>query len=353
MNHLRRALASVKIARIEQLDDHFVGNSTWRCETFALCMAQLRMTHQINSTSMAPLGGWLALTLALAAGVARADTTTIEPEADTTLFQGFENSNGAGIFLFAGNTNRFGERRALLRFDIAGSVPVGSTITRVRVQLTMDQSIVSTYSFSLHRITAAWNEGTVNAGFPGGGGDQAQNGDATWDARVYNLNPQLAAMWSSPGGDYAATPSATISVGGVGLYTWGSNAAIVANVQGWLDQPATNFGWILVGQNFVGATAKRFVSRENADEAARPSLEIEFTPPGPTCNDIDINNDNSFFDPQDIEALLSIFSEGPCVPTMSTCDGIDFNNDGSLFDPCDISSFLLAFAEGPCTSCGN
>jgi hypothetical protein len=37
---------------------------------------------------------------------------------------------------------------------------------------------------------------------------------------------------------------------------------------------------------------------------------------------------------------------------QSQCDDIDFNNDGSFFDPCDIDSFLVVFSEGPCTSCG-
>jgi hypothetical protein len=75
-------------------------------------------------------------------------------------------------------------------------------------------------------------------------------------------------------------------------------------------------------------------------------------PVGPTCNDIDVNNDGGSFDPQDIDAFLSIFSEGPCVPASAACDDVDFNNDGALFDPCDIDSFLLVFAEGPCTACG-
>jgi hypothetical protein len=73
---------------------------------------------------------------------------------------------------------------------------------------------------------------------------------------------------------------------------------------------------------------------------------------GPICNDIDVNNDGSSFDPTDIDAFLSVFSEGDCIPVEATCDGIDFNNDGSLFDPCDIDSFLLVFSEGPCTLCG-
>ncbi|MFO0856530.1 MAG: hypothetical protein U0640_04130 [Phycisphaerales bacterium] len=73
---------------------------------------------------------------------------------------------------------------------------------------------------------------------------------------------------------------------------------------------------------------------------------------GPPCDSIDFNNDTSLFDPQDIDAFLSVYSEGPCIPDTATCNDIDFNNDGSLFDPCDIDSFLLQFSEGPCTLCG-
>jgi hypothetical protein len=66
-----------------------------------------------------------------------------------------------------------------------------------------------------------------------------------------------------------------------------------------------------------------------------------------TC-EIDFNNDGSLFDPQDIEAFLSVYSEGPCIPASANCDTIDFNNDGSLFDPEDIEDFLNVFSEGPC-----
>jgi hypothetical protein len=32
------------------------------------------------------------------------------------------------------------------------------------------------------------------------------------------------------------------------------------------------------------------------------------------CDDIDFNNDGSIFDPEDIDAFLRVYSEGPCVP---------------------------------------
>ncbi|MFO0856612.1 MAG: hypothetical protein U0640_04550 [Phycisphaerales bacterium] len=70
------------------------------------------------------------------------------------------------------------------------------------------------------------------------------------------------------------------------------------------------------------------------------------------CDSIDFNNDTSLFDPMDIDAFLSVYSEGPCIPETATCNDIDFNNDGSVFDPCDVDSFLVMFSEGPCTVCG-
>jgi 3',5'-cyclic AMP phosphodiesterase CpdA len=72
-----------------------------------------------------------------------------------------------------------------------------------------------------------------------------------------------------------------------------------------------------------------------------------------SCDTIDFNNDGALFDPQDIDAFLSVYSEGPCIPGAAICNDIDFNNDGASFDPCDIDSFLSVFAEGPCQCSGN
>ncbi len=67
------------------------------------------------------------------------------------------------------------------------------------------------------------------------------------------------------------------------------------------------------------------------------------------CDSIDYNNDGSFYDPQDIDALLSVYSEGPCIPAGATCNDIDFDNNGSCFDPADIDTFLRVYSEGPCS----
>lgn len=66
-----------------------------------------------------------------------------------------------------------------------------------------------------------------------------------------------------------------------------------------------------------------------------------FTITGTECGLIDFNNDTSYFDPQDIEACLSVCSEGSCTPPTAMCNEVDINNDGSVVDPCDTDSLLL------------
>jgi len=47
----------------------------------------------------------------------------------------------------------------------------------------------------------------------------------------------------------------------------------------------------------------------NEDDFGQATLTIGQTG---QCNDVDFNNDGSVFDPMDIDAFLSVFSEGPC-----------------------------------------
>jgi hypothetical protein len=56
---------------------------------------------------------------------------------------------------------------------------------------------------------------------------------------------------------------------------------MVADVQGWLDSPSGDFGWILIGPEGSGNTTKRFDSREYATASNRPLLTIDYTAPVP------------------------------------------------------------------------
>jgi hypothetical protein len=199
-------------------------------------------------------------------------TVVLTPSKDNTLYEApnGETSNGAGVHVFAGTTQSRTRRRALLAFDVAAQVPPGSRITRVTLTLRVSQTISGPEPVALHRVAANWGEGTSNAGSSrDGGGASSAAGDATW---VHTFSPN--ARWTTRGGDFDAAADATASVAST-TGTWES-AAMIARVQQWLDQPASNFGWILVGNESRASTAKRFDSREAQPATSRPSLTIEF-----------------------------------------------------------------------------
>ncbi len=56
--------------------------------------------------------------------------------------------------------------------------------------------------------------------------------------------------------------------------TWGSTAQLVSDVQGWVDNPATNAGWMIRGDEGTDETACRFDSGELG--FVIPSLEISY-----------------------------------------------------------------------------
>ncbi len=208
--------------------------------------------------------------------IARADSTVIVSSRDNTLYQSTAGdlSNGAGSGMFAGRNAAASNsiRRALVWFDVAGQIPAGSTITSVTLSMYNSAANADEAQVSLHRALENWGEGTSSAGMGGGGGAPATPGDATWLFRSYPGSP-----WSTPGGTFAAGASATAAVADSGPYEWNSGG-LVADIQGFLDSPATNFGWIILGNESASSTAKRFATREETIADRRPMLLVEYTP---------------------------------------------------------------------------
>jgi hypothetical protein len=220
----------------------------------------------------------LILAVTLPGARLAADSVTVRPVADTTIFE--ENgdaSDGKGPAMYSGRNALTAIRRAFVKFDVAAAVPAGATINGARLDLVVTNAKGNPVDVSLFRATAAWGEGTSDAGLPGGTGAPATAGDATWTRRVY---PGTA--WLTPGGDTAALPSATIPVQvTLTTYSFGPTAGMQADVQSWLDAPATNFGWQVRADELQAApSARRWGSRESANQAQQPSLTITFTPPG-------------------------------------------------------------------------
>jgi hypothetical protein len=239
----------------------------------------MREVLKMNVRSIAVLGLSASLLLG-SSGSARAQIQeiTIPAAKDNTLYQDQSGnlSNGAGIHFFTGQTRLASLRRAVIAFNLVEAVPPGATIDSVKLSLTVSKWAETTSrDVSLHRLTADWGEGISNAGdSQDGDGTAAQTNDATWVHRFFPSD-----IWSTPGGDYSGDVSASAMVGGPGTYSWGGSGSdrIVQDVQGWLDSPGSNFGWILVGGEGVNKSARRYNSRESSSGA--PQLTIRFTAP--------------------------------------------------------------------------
>ncbi len=209
----------------------------------------------------------------IASDLASAATISIMPSKDNTLYEFDPDegdfSNALGIHFFTGETVMSELRRGVLAFDIAGSIPHGSIITSVTLSMNMSRTISETPRIvELHKLLADWGEGTSHAPGEEGDGAPATTNDATWRHRFFDT-----IFWAMQGGDFSPTVSASQSVGPVGPYTWNS-AQMVADVQSWVNNPASNFGWLVLGDESAAGTTKRFDTRESASP---PVLTIEYT----------------------------------------------------------------------------
>lgn len=211
----------------------------------------------------------LLVLAALIAPRAPAATVTLRPSKDTTIYGDANLSNGGGQFLFAGTNGERRRLRSLIAFDLSGQVPAGATLNSVSLTFTVNTPLANNRNtVNLHRLLADWGEGSVVAPMGEGGGAAAGAGDATWNSRNHNTT-----AWTTPGGDFTATASATQSVGAPGTTVTFTSDALAADVRAWLVNPATNFGWIMIAADEAGAPV-RFASRQGSPA---PSLVIDFT----------------------------------------------------------------------------
>ena len=205
---------------------------------------------------------------------AGAETVTLIPQADAGLYQFAPDNNlGASTALQVGTNSRGTFGRALFRFPVHQEIPPGSRIDSVSVTF----HVTATGSedpqpHDLYRIQLAWGEGDGT----GSQGTAAEAGQTTWNSRHHGVSE-----WTVPGGeagsDFAASPGASASLGGLGPHQFASTPELVRDVQLWLDHPTENFGWALVSQDEgTASSTRRIATRENA--GSEPRLVIEYTP---------------------------------------------------------------------------
>ena len=202
---------------------------------------------------------------------AQPQVVDLVPSKDNTLYESSTGSlsNGAGEHIFVGKTNAGDIRRAVIAFDLS-VIPSNAVIEDVSLTLNMSQTSTGSQPVKLHKLSADWGEGTSDATGNEGAGAAATTNDATWIHTFFNSQ-----FWAAAGGDFVGSESATLSVGADGLYTWQS-PQMVADVQGWVNNPASNFGWIMLGNEEANRTTKRFDSRENSSATNRPKLTVTY-----------------------------------------------------------------------------
>jgi MprA protease rhombosortase-interaction domain-containing protein len=228
----------------------------------------------------------LALALSWNASCAWSATVAIGASKDNSIYQNFgANSGGGSAGIYVGTTSNTSPRRGLIAFDIAGNVPAGSTITSA--QLTLYLALAgggSDQTIALHRLSTDWGEGTAGGDTEtvhfSGMGFAANPGDATWNERFFG-----STAWSNPGGtgDFNPTASASAVIGipdsdpsVIMPYNWLSTAALVGDVQNWLNNPATNFGWMLINANESSpGTVRAFFSRSATVNIGGDPLTID------------------------------------------------------------------------------
>lgn len=236
---------------------------------------------------------------------ARASLVTIGASADATLLGGTDattNQSLADPGMFVGTDGQDNPKRGLIEFNIAAAVPAGATTTGVTLQLTVGQVAGSgggsggggtgAETISLFDETQAWGQPTNVVGATSFGGhghsssqahDATHPGDATWNYAFYNVTP-----WTISGGDWSSSlpDIADASVTGtLTSFTW-SSAAMVSDVQSWLDNPSDNFGWIIKNADETDSTDFRAFwswqgAANNDDPAIAPSLAITYSVPEP------------------------------------------------------------------------
>jgi hypothetical protein len=264
-------------------------------------------------------------------------TITLNASKDATLFSELpNNSAGGGPGLFVGKiASGSGVRRSLLAFDVASSVPAGSTITSAQLTLHIGKTPNTTgVLMNLRRLLANWGEGTNGSTSTTiahtGQGFAAGTGDATWNARN-----SPSTLWTAAGAASEASASLSASATACGpansAVTWLSTPTLVSDVQGWLNTPATNFGWLLLNNSeSTAGTAKAFYSRSATlnevtlaaiDPTFRPSLAITFTPP-PTGD----YNGNGVVDAAD----YVLWRKTLTLPASPAGSGADGNQSGTI-----------------------
>lgn len=189
--------------------------------------------------------------------VAKPVTVSLPATADTYLDGGSKTTNfgSSASLLVDGNP----DNGALLSWNLSG-IPVGSTLQSATLSVNVTGTSADTYE--IYELKRSWSET-----------------QATWNKATTAVNWQSAGAQGAL--DRGTTVLGTITATATGTRNVVLNAAGLAVVQGWVNNPATNFGFVI--QDYVNTVKDDLVisSKNDAVAANRPKLQLMYNPPSP------------------------------------------------------------------------
>ena len=203
-------------------------------------------------------------------------TTTLQPGLgdgqDTYLdgwsFDGTDCWNmGASTLMNVGAD--YDKYRSLVKFDLR-SVPSSATITSAQLSLYDQYPPYEAMTTAVHRVTAAWDEGSSVWGDCTGDG-------ASWDEARGGLR------WTNAGGDYDASALATVAkpapIGSADPVPGWDRFTVTSAVQKWVDGTAPNHGLLLKAVDESDGSGKysEYVTSEGGPSSSlRPKLALTY-----------------------------------------------------------------------------
>ncbi len=231
---------------------------------------------------------------------------------DPALPSTYPKADGAS-HLHVGDTNKNnGLQRGLIQFDLSG-IPSAAMVTDVNLTMTVAgvpfrvlQRDINFWMVAMEGLSQQWSQG------PGSEQSPAVPGDATWFHTQYDptLHGELGntsgnefqdfpddptdqpSYWPAPGyfgHDDLANTEPGLGAGGpfddahalvfqqgtdIGAAVDWSNARMISDVQSWIDGTNDNFGWIMIGEEWI--TAAQQVLRPDNGKWDRASSKIDF-----------------------------------------------------------------------------
>ncbi|MCY2958930.1 MAG: DNRLRE domain-containing protein [Planctomycetota bacterium] len=281
-----------------------------------------------------------ALFLGAAPAAAQIQLASVPCVADAAIYsESGAVANGSGENLFVGANSAGNVRRSLVRFDLASAVPPGSVVVGAYLSVSVNQGNPGPEPLRARRVLASWAEGPANPSGSEGQGAAASGSDVTWTLRDF----AAGLAWAAPGGDLALENSFSGNLSDSGTSGFDATAAGLADIQAWVDQPALNLGWALLGNETTASSAKRLDSRTAANANARPLLQVTYFAPGAQPSTFCPANANSTGGPASIASSGTTSVAANAFTLLAS--GLPVSSAGTFFfGPRDASA--VAFGDG-------